>query len=1243
MKYFQAIFVSILLFQHVWAEEKIQPDVLSTEESEFFEAKVRPILAEHCYDCHSNEAKKLKGKLFLDSKWGWATGGVGGPAIIPGDLIESMVIDAVRHTEELVDAMPPKYKIEEEEIAILEKWVAMGAPDPRAKVEEKEGLVEVFDLPKRFAEHWSWRPVQPTKPPLTDNLEWANSEVDQFILHQIEQADLQPALPADKRTWIRRLYFDLIGLPPTPEQLANSLNKSKEVVVDELLASPHFGEKWARHWMDLVRYADTYGHEFDFPIENAHEYRDYLVRAFNKDVPYDDFIREHLAGDLIKNPRRHPTEGFNESVIGTGFWYFHDATHGPTDVLQNEADHQDNQIDVMGKAFQGLTIACARCHDHKFDAISTADYYALTGYLNGSALVKYPLDTGGIRQSTIKKHSYLREKAKGKILTPLHSPKDIIDSFLAASKLVRKKHNQPPPNPWNGQLIENFESDAFTWKLVNTDFNASPILQTDLNMTVPKGVKGKGWFDSRAFDVLAANFPEMPFAWLSSTFIIEKPYLNFLIGGSLNNHNNLELLVDGKVVQKASPKVEKNLSPSHIDATQWVGKNARLRISWRVALPFFLDYLVFSNFKSNHKQSVTPNESELAQLSLTSKLPKDKLWAWTKLLTQTNPDFWSPEKFLTDWIRLGNKTKTENWQALNQTHQRYLRETKVFADFSSRKLPIGWHRTGHAFHSSTSNGIRMNKKIPFSGGGTMDSSLYGKNRLGTLRSPTFVIDQDIHIKMNAENAFVRLVIENYQMAPFSKLLFNGSVFKKESTQTNSLGAFKWISFEKKLYKKYTGKKAYIEFIDNGDGYIEIEQIRFTPSSQKIIPLPLPHSHHPLKKALTFNGLPKNDEEIAQRILKAWESNDPEILNWFFDRGLADYSHLQPELTALIEEGEKISNELPAPRFAVTMGQATPENAHVYVRGSYKSLGQEVSNRYLEALGAKKGDRLGLANQIADSENPLTSRVMVNRIWLQLFGRGIVPTPDDFGPQGQPPSHSKLLDWLANDFSENGWLVKRMIRKLVLSKTYGQSSRIHPKLNAQKIADIDPANVLLHRMPVRRLQAEAIRDSLLAVSGRLDLKAFGTGVPTHLTAFMTGRGSKASGPLDGAGRRSIYQAVYRNFLSPFLLAFDMPSPFGPKGRRSSSNVPAQALTLMNDPFVQRMAVIWAKNTASIQDPNQRAKHMFEQAVGQVPNESKTNQLLAFLERQGELYGKKDHRAWNDLAHALFNLKEFSYLQ
>ena len=312
-----------------WAEKDIQPDQLTAEQTEFFEAKVRPILAEHCYDCHSNQAKKLKGKLFLDSKWGWATGGVGGPAIIPGDLVESMVIDAVKHTEELVDAMPPKYKIEDEEIAILEKWVLMGAPDPRPKVEPKDGLVEKFDLQKRFKEHWSWRPVENPPTPITEQKDWGSSPIDQFVLSKIEESGLQPAQPADDRTWIRRIYFDLIGLPPSPDEIAEALQISRTALVDKLLASPRFGEKWARHWMDLMRYADTYGHEFDYAIKNAHEYRDYLIRAFNEDVPYDDLIREHLAGDLIKEPRLHPSDGYNESVIGTGFWYFHDATHGP--------------------------------------------------------------------------------------------------------------------------------------------------------------------------------------------------------------------------------------------------------------------------------------------------------------------------------------------------------------------------------------------------------------------------------------------------------------------------------------------------------------------------------------------------------------------------------------------------------------------------------------------------------------------------------------------------------------------------------------------------------------------------------------------------------------------------------------------------------------------------------------------------------------------------------------------------
>ncbi len=199
---------------------------------------------------------------------------------------------------------------------------------------------------------------------------------------------MQPAAHADKAALLRRLYFDLLGLPPTPEQaekyLGDNSPQATERLVDELLASPHFGERWGRHWLDLVRYAESRGHEFDNDAPNAFEYRDYIIRALNADVPYDQLVREHIAGDLLSQPRLHPTEGFNESILGTGFWFLGEWVHSQVDIRKDEADRFDNMLDVMSKTFLGVTVSCARCHDHKFDAISTADYYAVSGFLEGS-------------------------------------------------------------------------------------------------------------------------------------------------------------------------------------------------------------------------------------------------------------------------------------------------------------------------------------------------------------------------------------------------------------------------------------------------------------------------------------------------------------------------------------------------------------------------------------------------------------------------------------------------------------------------------------------------------------------------------------------------------------------------------------------------------------------------------------------------------------------------------------------
>jgi hypothetical protein len=297
------------------------------------------------------------------------------------------------------------------------------------------------------------------------------------------------------------------------------------------------------------------------------------------------------------------------------------------------------------------------------------------------------------------------------------------------------------------------------------------------------------------------------------------------------------------------------------------------------------------------------------------------------------------------------------------------------------------------------------------------------------------------------------------------------------------------------------------------------------------------------------------------------------------------------------------------------------------------------------LGGTVGSRLDLANQLVSPENPLTSRVLVNRLWHHLFGTGIVPTVDDFGPQGQKATNPQLLDWLASDHMDSGWSIKHTIRSIVLSATYRQQSKPASSLSAEVVATKDPTNQTLYFMPVRRLTGESIRDAMLMISGSLNDAHYGGSVPTHRTEFMTGRGARGSGPLDGNGRRSIYLAVYRNFLNPFFATFDTPNPFGPQGRRSVSNVPAQALALMNDPLVIELSNRWGKAIAantnrSMQD---RIREMVIAAHTSEPTPEQIAMYEQFLNTQAEVHGGLNEIAWSDLAHALFNMKAFYFLK
>ncbi|HEV3144956.1 MAG TPA: DUF1553 domain-containing protein, partial [Gemmataceae bacterium] len=337
------------------------------------------------------------------------------------------------------------------------------------------------------------------------------------------------------------------------------------------------------------------------------------------------------------------------------------------------------------------------------------------------------------------------------------------------------------------------------------------------------------------------------------------------------------------------------------------------------------------------------------------------------------------------------------------------------------------------------------------------------------------------------------------------------------------------------------------------------------------------------------------------------------------------------------------------RLAIAIQDGTAFDEHVFVRGSPHALGELAPRRFLEALDgakhpitAKGSGRLELARQVTDpKQNPFIARVIVNRVWQHLMGRGIVASVDNFGVLGEKPTHPELLDYLASEFIRQAWSIKKLIRTIVLSNAYQMSC-----VASDKAREIDPRNLLRQHMPVRRLEGEAIRDAMLSLSGRLNLQMYGPSTPVHLNEFQDGRGRPSSGPLDGGGRRSVYLSVRRNFLSSFLLAFDTPIPFSTVGRRTVSNVPAQALIFMNDPFVAQQAELWARKIVEGGGNDaERIRKMYRQAFAREPTAEEVAECREFIQQQAQASGKTiaNVSVWADLAHVLFNAKEFIWLQ
>ncbi len=801
------------------AEEAALLRPIDPAQADFFEKKIRPALVKYCFECHSPQAKKLKGGLRLDHAAGVLKGGNTGKVVVPGKPEKSPLVEAIRWKNKDLQ-MPPEEKLPEAVIADLERWIAMGVPWPSevAANEADAGAPAAkkeYDTSKARS-HWAYQPVVKPAVPAPADSAWSRNDIDRFILAGLEKKGLKPAGDADRRTLIRRATFDLVGLPPSPEEVeafaADTSPDAFEKVVDRLLESPRYGERWGRHWLDLARFAESNGKGVNALYTSAWRYRDYVIAAFNEDKPYDRFLREQIAGDLL--PARDDRERA-ANLTATGFLALGPKSLDERNPQQFRMDLADEQIDTMSQAMLGVTIACARCHDHKFDPISQREYYAVAGI------------------------------------------------FLSTETL---------------------------WGTTESIQNARP---TPL-----------------------------------------------------------------------------------------------------VTLPF--------------------------------------------PATREDPEYRLAEKG-TEGVK------------------REIEDTKKSRERLQEQL-----RTAQA-----------------------------NNRL----------------------------------------LFGIQLF-------------------------VTGAKL---------------------------------------RRLDFQ------------------------LNYFDSEGKL------PQLAMGVKE------------------RAFVADAPLYQRGEVSKPGERVPRGFVSVItkgtapSIKGGSgRLELAEWLAAPENPLTGRVMVNRLWHHLFGKGLVRTVDNFGVMGDKPTHPELLDHLAVRFRENGGSVKKMIREIVLSRAYRMGSSHDPGNFA-----VDPENDLVWRVNRRRLDAESIRDAMLAVSGRLDLN------PPRGSAVA--RAGDGGGPFGGGfgrqGRqapapencRSVYLSIVRDRVPEALEVFDFAGPEAVTGSRESTNVPSQALYLMNSAAVMALAERMAERLEQAErDGKSRLEWAYRLALSRPPSGEEEANASAFFANY------KGTNPWAAFCQALLACGEFRYV-
>jgi len=891
---------------------RAQEAAFTPEQIDYFETHVRPVLAERCFECHG--AEKSKGGLRLDSRQAMLNGGESGAGFAPGNPDASRIVQAIRYTGGTT--MPPDAKLDDQAIAAITEWVRMGAPWPEgdAAATVAAGDSQADLLARSRAEHWAFQPVADPATPVEASV--AANEVDRFVLAKLGERGLALSPEESRAALLRRLSYDLSGLPPTIEELqafeSDTAPDAYEKRVDALLASPRFGERWGRYWLDLARYADTRGYVFqqerDFAF--SHTYRDYVIRAFNEDLPYDQFVMHQLAADKMELGDKRNLAGMGLLTLGRNF-------------VGNVHDQVDDRIDVVTRGMLGLTVSCARCHDHKYDPIPIEDYYSLYGVFRSS-------------------------------FEPGELP------------LLEE------PNP------EDPEYQAYLAEVNQKQAEADKAL-TDVQIAMLNESREK-----------AADY-----------------------------------VFAGMAVRGVDDETLRTVARDRGLLWQVVEK-------WR-------DYL-------NTRDAVEGVDAVFEPLFQLAPLPDE-----------------------------------------------------------------GFAEAAQAWHGDPANRASLNPLLA----AAFETAPAGKDAVLAAYRGLFE---------RADREWQRLLAAQSQIAYQG----GGAPGLPEALPDASLEAFRVL-----LY---------------------------LPDSPANVP----------------RGNVENYSDVGT----------------------------QQRLQGMRNARARVENTHPArPDRAMVMQDAdAPFDPYVFLRGKAENQGPAVP-RQVPALLAQgertpfaDSGRLELAKTIADARNPLTARVMVNRMWLNLFGQGLVNTPSDFGLRSEAPTHPELLDYLAYRFANDGWSMKRLVRHLVTSQTYRQSSDWNDAAGA-----VDPINTLYWRQNRRRLDFEAMRDSLLAASQELDLTMGGPSVEIAAPPFST--------------RRTVYGRIERQNLPAVFRTFDFASPDTHAPQRFNTSVPQQALYMMNSPFVvdraRGLAALEPVKTAATRES--QIVQLYRHALKREPAEQEIVMSAEFMEQ------------------------------